>query len=57
MEEQASSVTERILLKAVLLSPDSKSVNQIREFFGADVNRVMAEIEHRRKGIPPTPGM
>jgi pimeloyl-ACP methyl ester carboxylesterase len=57
LDEQASSVSERILFKAVLLSPDSKAVGQIKQFLGPDVKRVMAEIEHRRVGIPPTPGM
>ena len=56
-EEQASGITQRILLKAVLLSPDSKAVSQIKQFFAADFDKVMAEIDRRRKGAPATPGM
>jgi hypothetical protein len=55
LEEQVSGITERILLKAVLLSPDAKTVEQIKQFFAADFDKVMAEIEHRRKGAPATP--
>lgn len=56
-EEQVTAITDRILFKAILLSPQSKAVGQIKEFFGADFNKVMREIEHRRTGAQATPGM
>lgn len=57
LKEQASSISERMLFTAVLSSPSSKAVGQVREFFAADFDKVMEEIELRRKGASATPGM
>jgi pimeloyl-ACP methyl ester carboxylesterase len=57
LEEQVSRIDERILLKAVLLSPESRSVSQVKEFFAPRFAKLMAEIDRRRKGAPATPGM
>ncbi|NPT47176.1 hypothetical protein GNZ12_38980 [Paraburkholderia sp. 1N] len=56
-EEQTSSISERILLKAVLLSPESRAVAQVRQFFATDFDKLMDEIERRRNGASATPGM
>jgi pimeloyl-ACP methyl ester carboxylesterase len=56
-EEQVSSISERMLLKAVLMSTDSKSVAQVKQFFAADFEKISAEIEHRRLGAAQTPGI
>jgi pimeloyl-ACP methyl ester carboxylesterase len=55
LEEESSSVDDRILLKAVLLSSESKAVNQVRQFFGTDFEKIMTEIEHRWMGAARTP--
>jgi hypothetical protein len=54
LQENAAAITERILFKAILLSP-SETMGQIKKYLAEDFDKVLAETERRRLSSPGTP--